>query len=169
MDYKIATFPEPVLKQEGRLVEDIDDYIVNLAYRMRDIVKTHDALGLAAPQIFISLKLAVIRMLDEELVPLDTYIYVANPEIIEYSEEKDIEDEGCLSFPGVFRPVERPTGVKIKYLDVISGNEVETEFYGFQSRVIQHEVDHLNGVLFIDRMDKETRKDALKEYWGGKK
>ncbi len=163
-NYKIAVFPEPVLKNKAQRVE-IDDYIRKLAASMEDIVRKRNALGLAAPQIYLSLQVCIIRMLDDKEEPTELYIRMANPEILEYYGEETVEDEGCLSLPDLYKPVKRFNNIRIKYTNIITGKEIEKEFSGFQSRIIQHEVDHLNGILFIDRLSKEERRNALKEFY----
>ncbi len=108
-----------------------------------------DGVGIAAPQIGINTRVAHIT-LGRLGGQRDTFTII-DPEILEYSEKTDVESEGCLSLPGHWGPVERSKRVKLKFTDA-KGREKIMEFKGFEARIVQHEVDHLNGTLFIDHV-----------------
>ena len=147
---KILTEPDPFLRQKSTNVEKVNDEIRLL---MDDMVETmYDApgIGLAAIQIGIAKRVVVIDVSkDQEKSPL----FFVNPEIIWKSESKGSYEEGCLSIPNQFALVERPEKCKVKFLDY-NGKENVLEAGGILSTCIQHEVDHLNGVLFIDHLSK---------------
>ncbi|HLP60034.1 MAG TPA: peptide deformylase [Candidatus Deferrimicrobium sp.] len=156
----IYKYGDDVLKLKASEIKNIDEQIV----RLRDLMvatmhNTRSGIGLAAPQVGESLQLSVIDISmgqdEKELVVL------INPEILEV-EGKDMEDEGCLSFPGISAPVNRSTRIFLKNFDM-NGKEVRQEIEGYLARVIQHEIDHLNGVLIIDRVSSLRRQILKKE------
>ena len=152
----IRRFGDPVLKSRAARVDRFDDGLVDQIERMAALM--HDALGigLAAPQIGVSQQLLVYRVgPDGPVVPL------VNPEIEWSSDEQETAEEGCLSIPGVLVDVERPVHVRIRAQDENGGDRV-VEASGLEARVIQHEVDHLNGVLILDRTSKDQRKEAIR-------
>ncbi len=138
---------EPVLdiKAHKALIEDLKE---NLLY--------HSGLGLAAPQIWENVRIIAVLSREDEPV-----IYV-NPEIIYLSKEKVIDEEGCLSFPDIFGKVLRANKVKVRALNE-NGEQVEVEEEGYYARAFQHEIDHLDGKLFIDRISYATKKALKKE------
>jgi peptide deformylase len=153
--HEIRTFGDPVLKSRATPVKDFDESLENLAEEMMRIMREHEGVGLAANQIGRLKRIFVAAHDDEEYV-------IVNPVIEERSEtiEKDIE--GCLSIPGTRVEVERPTAVTISGLDP-SGVPVHVEAEGLLARIFQHEIDHLDGVLILDRTDRESRKNAMRE------
>ena len=154
--YPIRTFGDPVLRTEMNRVEVIDDTIVTLVEDMIETMYEAPGVGLAANQIGITKTVAVFDAQDE----LGPRVMI-NPEIVETSGEWEYE-EGCLSVPGRYWEIVRPGFARVKALD-LDGNEVEYAGDGLLGRVLQHEVDHLNGKLLLDRLDKPVRKKALKE------
>lgn len=141
----IRTMPDTVLRQKARRVKNIDGSIHRL---VDDMLKTmHDApgVGLAAPQVGISLRLAVIQLPEEEEIVL------INPQIARRAGEA-VGVEGCLSIPGYVADVQRAAKVTVKALDR-DGKEIRLRGEDLLARVLQHEIDHLNGVLFIDHLD----------------
>ena len=120
---------------------------------------SYSAIGLAAPQIGKSLQLSVIDTSIGE--DKDDLLVLINPEILE-AEGSEVDDEGCLSFPGINVPVKRNTRIFLKSID-INGKEIRVEIEGFLARVIQHEIDHLKGVLIIDRLSSLKRQMLKKE------
>lgn len=132
----------PVLRKAGARVERVTKDVLRLLRDMEDTVRHADGLGLAAPQIGISLQVCIVR-LGERMVPL------INPEIIGKSQEKESAEEGCLSLPDIWIQVERPAGITVRYVDT-KGAEQERALQGMDARVVQHEIDHLNGVLIVD-------------------
>ena len=150
----IRTFGDPVLREPARPVESFDDALRRLA---DDMVETmHDApgVGLAAPQVGRPLRLMVFDLQDEQGSRA-----LANP-VLRDEWGEQIEEEGCLSIPGLYYPVRRAARVWAEGFD-LGGNPVTIEAEELLARVLQHEVDHLGGVLFIDRLDAEHRTEAL--------
>lgn len=133
---------DPILRKKSREITEINDRIKILLDDMAETMYESEGVGLAAPQVGI-LRKAVVIDIGEGLLKL------INPEIIE-TEGENIDFEGCLSVPGVSGKVQRPEKVKIKYLD-IDGTEKELEGAGLLARAMCHEIDHLNGILFIDK------------------
>jgi len=150
----IVKYGHPVLRLKARQIKEIDDSIRDLAEDMIETMVAAEGIGLAAPQIAESITLLVINSgLDEEDGPPRVYI---NPVILEEDGTFSLE-EGCLSIPDIREDVVRPEVIKIQYQD-LDGREHEEECSGMLARVLQHEVDHLNGVLFIDRISQIKRK-----------
>lgn len=134
---------DPILRKKSREISEISDRIKTLIDDMAETMYENEGVGLAAPQVGVLRRVVVIDV-GEELFKL------INPEIIEV-EGESIDYEGCLSVPGTSGKVKRPEKVKIKYLD-INGNEKEMEGTGLLARAMCHEIDHLNGILFIDKV-----------------
>ena len=152
---EIRIFGDPVLRQQARVVDAFDDRLSTLASDMHDTMNAAPGVGLAAPQVGV-LKRLFTWGIDEE-----TRGSVVNPVLTDSSEELMEDEEGCLSFPGIFHPVERPLRVEIDHLDV-HGGEHTTQLEGYLARIWLHEMDHLNGILFIDHLAKHDRKAAMK-------
>jgi len=141
---EIITYPNKILEKKAKKVKNpLDLDIQKLIKDMIDTMQKSNGAGLAAPQVGQSLRICTIQC-DGEIFVL------INPKITAYSREKEINEEGCLSFPGKFIPVKRSTKIKARYLDE-KGNEIKIKAEGMLARIIQHETDHLNGVLFIER------------------
>jgi len=149
----IVIYGEEVLRKKAEPVEKIDDDVKALVSDLVDTLKQARGLGLAAPQIGVSKRVFILDLTQVELT--ETVRVFINPEIIESSGSINLE-EGCLSFPGLYQKIERPEFVKVKALD-LNGNEFELETEGMLARAIQHENDHLNGVLFIDHLSSLSR------------
>ena len=157
---KIYKYGDDILKLKAKEVENLDGKIAQLVDRMtRTMHKTYSAIGLAAPQVGESLRLSVIDLSMGE--NKDDQILLINPEILEV-EGNETGDEGCLSFPGISLTVNRAARIFLKTFD-INGKEVRKEIDGFMARVIQHELDHLNGTLIIDRVSSLKRQFVRKE------
>lgn len=154
--YPIRTFGDPVLRMETKPITTIDDAVRTLAQDMIDTMYEAPGVGLAANQIGVSRRIAVFDAQDE----LGPRVMV-NPRVVETSGELEF-DEGCLSVPGHYWEILRPAFARVTALD-LEGNEVEYAGDGLLGRVLQHEVDHLDGHLLIDRLPKRMRKRALKE------
>jgi peptide deformylase len=152
----IRRFGDPVLKSSATPVDRFDDSLRNQVNRMAGIMDDALGVGLAAPQLGISQRLLVYRAGPDAPV-----IALANPEIEWSSEDGEVLDEGCLSIPGVLLEVERPVHVRVRAQDE-RGDERVVEASGFEARVIQHEIDHLNGVLILERTSRDQRREALK-------
>ncbi len=141
---KIIKYPNDFLRIKTREVKDFNSpKLSRLVLDMAKIMGAEKGIGLAAPQVGSDLRICMAKV-DNEL-----YVLI-NPKIYSYSRKKETFEEGCLSFPGKFFPVERPVKVKIKAKNV-SGKRVKIKADGLLARVLQHETDHLNGILVIDR------------------
>jgi len=145
---EICMLGEDILRKKCRTVEKVDDRIRQIAGDMAETMYKANGVGLAAPQVGI-LKRIIVVDVGEGLVTL------INPEIIE-SKGSQVDEEGCLSIPGRRGVVERPMEIKVKGLDE-NGNEKEIEAEGYFARALCHEIDHLSGILFIDKMKKEVQ------------
>ena len=154
---QVRQYPDPVLRLRAREVTEFDDALVSLVDRMGRLMSDARGVGLAAPQIGLTQRLLVYRI-DEES-PL---VALVNPTIVETSEEVETGDEGCLSLGAatIVVPVERPVRITVEGVDP-TGEPLRTEAEGLEARVIQHELDHLDGVLTIDRTTPEAKRDAL--------
>ncbi|WP_086277939.1 MULTISPECIES: peptide deformylase [Enterococcus] len=157
MRYPIVIHPNERLKQKAKPVTMITDETVKLLEDMYETMIAHDGIGLAAPQIGKNLQLAVIEVDDE------TGLFeLINPEIIE-RKGTDIDVEGCLSIPETYGTVERADEVTVRYFDR-EGQEIEVTAYGYLARAFQHEIDHLNGELFIDKIIDPIKPEDLDAY-----
>ena len=152
----IRRYGDPVLKSRATPIDRFDDALRQQIARMGQILHEADGLGLAAPQLGLSQRLLVYRVGHE--APLTV---LANPELEWASDHEEPLIEGCLSIPGVSVPVERPVYVRVRALDE-AGERRLVEASGLEARVIQHEIDHLDGVLILDRTAKDERKQALR-------
>ena len=151
---QIRQYPDPVLRMEAREVETFDDDLRRLAERMKRLMKDAYGVGLAGNQVGMLRRLFVFQR-DE-----DDVLAVVNPLIVEHSDETDMEDEGCLSMQRVRVPVERSLAVTVEARDE-HGNDLRLRLEGMPARVAQHEIDHLDGTLILDRTDDESRRKAL--------
>jgi len=148
---------DPVLKSRATPVDRFDDSLRRQASRMAGIMNDALGVGLAAPQLGISQRLLVYR-----IGPDAPVIVLANPEVEWESGEREPGEEGCLSIPGITVDVERPLHVRVRARDEEGGQRM-VEASGLEARVIQHEMDHLDGVLILDRTSRDERKRALRE------
>ena len=152
---QIRQYPDPVLRLEAQDVADFDQDLQQLVDRMTRLMQDARGVGLAANQVGVLRRVFVIQAEDEEEPRA-----LVNPTIAERSEESDEDDEGCLSMQGVVVPVERPVRVRLEARDA-EGNPVTLELEGLSARVAQHELDHLDGVLIVDRTTDEDRREAM--------
>ena len=152
---QIRQYPDPVLRLEAQEVQEFDGDLAQLVERMIRLMQDARGVGLAANQVGILRRVFVIQA-EEEQEPRA----LVNPVIVERSDELDEDDEGCLSMQGVVVPVERPVRVRIEARDE-EGNPVTLELEGLPARVAQHELDHLDGVLILDRTTPEGKREAL--------
>lgn len=153
----IYTLGEEVLTERAKPVKTFDSALGILVDAMFETMEEADGVGLAAPQVGVSQRLFVIDVRDGKQW---TFI---NPEIIATSEECESAEEGCLSIPGVFSDVSRAARVTVQAQN-LQGKPFTVEAEGLFARAIQHELDHLNGVLFIDRLDKEEHDRAVRSF-----
>jgi peptide deformylase len=151
---QIRQYPDAALKMPARPVEEFDDDLRRLADRMKRLMVDANGIGLAATQVGVLQRLFVFQASEDETVAL------ANPTIVAAGEVTTVEDEGCLSIQGVLLPVERSAMITIAGQDE-HGAEVKYELEEPYSRVAQHELDHLDGVLILDRTTPEARREAL--------
>ncbi len=151
---QIRQYPDAALKMTARPVDRFDDDLRRLVERMKQLMVDAHGVGLAATQVGVLQRLFVFQKDEDEVVAL------VNPEIVEVGAETEVDDEGCLSIQGVLIPVERPTTVTIVGKDE-HGNDVRYELEDTAARVVQHERDHLDGVLILDRTTPEARREAL--------
>jgi peptide deformylase len=152
----IRRLGDPVLKSSATPVDRFDDALRSQVARMAGIMNDAYGVGLAAPQLGISQRLLVYRVGPDAPV-----IVLANPEIEWASDDSEVLDEGCLSIPGITVDVERPVHVRVRAIDE-QGEARSVEASGREARVIQHEMDHLDGVLILDRTSREQRREAMR-------
>ena len=151
---QIRQYPDAALKMQARQVEEFDDELRSLVERMKLLMVDANGIGLAATQVGVLRRVFVFRAAEDEVHAL------VNPEIVEHGAETEVADEGCLSIQGVTVPVERSLEVTIVGTDE-DGADVRYELEGYAARCVQHETDHLDGVLMIDRTTPEARREAL--------
>jgi peptide deformylase len=150
---RIRQYGDPALRMKAREIETVDDDVRRLAQRMTDLMHEAQGVGLAATQVGVLRRLFVFSDEGEDRV-------LVNPVITKRSDEPVLDDEGCLSLREVLVPVERASTVTIEGLDV-DGEPLKLELEMPSARVVQHELDHLDGVLILDRTDDESRRAAL--------
>ena len=153
---KILIEPDPILRKKCKPLENVDDDVRKLMNDMLETMYKAPGIGLAAIQVGILKRIVVIDISKEEK---KNPLFLANPEIIYKSKNTSVYEEGCLSLPGQFAEIERPAECHIKYIDY-NGKEKKLETKGLLATCIQHEIDHLNGILFIDYLSK-LKKDMI--------
>jgi peptide deformylase len=155
----VRQYPDPALRNAATAVAEVDDEVQELAERMLDVMERAHGVGLAAPQLGILRRILVYRASDE-----DEPKVLINPELVERSDETEVGTEGCLSLLGgeLQVPVARHLWVRVSGRDV-AGDAVDLDVEGFEARVIQHEIDHLDGILIFDRAEDQERREALRE------
>lgn len=151
---EIRVIGDPVLRERARDVTSFDRSLRKLAKRMIRIMHDAPGVGLAAPQVGVVQRVLVYDVDEDPKV-------LVNPVLDEFSDETEVGDEGCLSVPGLRMPVERPVGVRVRAFDV-DGEPLDYRAVGFEARVIQHEYDHLEGVLIVDRTTRAARAEAMR-------
>ena len=151
---QIRQYPDPVLRMRAREVDAFDEDVARLVRRMTALMHDANGVGLAATQVGVLRRVFVFQR-DE-----DTVAALVNPRITQTSSESELADEGCLSLQGVLVPVERPCAVTIEGVDE-RGEPVRFELTELAARVVQHELDHLDGVLVLERTAPEHRRAAL--------
>jgi peptide deformylase len=162
----ILTAPDPRLKTKAKPVERVDEGVRQLMDDMLETMYAAPGIGLAAPQVGVSKRVLVIDLAKEGEPPAP--MKLANPEILWVSDEDAVFEEGCLSVPEHYADVARPAGVRIRYLDY--ENEIrEIEASGLLATCLQHEIDHLDGILFIDRLTALKRNIILRKLLKAKK
>ncbi len=157
----LIILPDPVLRQVSKPVERIDEPLLKLADDMLETMYDAPGIGLAAIQIGEPLRMLVIDLAKEGEPPAP-HVFI-NPDVLESGSERSVYEEGCLSIPDYYAEVERPATVRVRYLDR-DGRLQEIEADGLMATCLQHEVDHLNGVLFIDHISKLKRDMVVKKF-----
>ena len=154
---QIRQYPDPALRLRANEVGDVSDAVAELVERMTKLMQEARGVGLAAPQVGVLRRVLVYQTADDEPV-----VALVNPSVTASSDEQETADEGCLSLgaASVVVPVPRPAAITVEALTP-DGAQVTVEAEGLEARVIQHELDHLNGVLIIDRTSPEDRRRAL--------
>jgi len=155
MALSIIHFPHPTLRHRSKPIVRVDQRLKDIAQEMLDLMYAHEGVGLAANQVDLPIRMFVAnetgqRGEGEEWV-------VINP-VIDRPKGSEASQEGCLSVPGIYAQVKRPKSIRLQGYD-LQGNEINMELSGFLSRVMQHEVDHLDGVMFFDRISEEAKRD----------
>lgn len=150
---EIRTVGDPVLRDHAKPVVSFDRSLRDLSRRMLRIMHDAPGIGLAAPQIGVTRRVIVYDV--------ERPVTLVNPEIVSRSAETEIADEGCLSVPEAVVAVERPVGIRVRGRD-LRGRELEYEARELEARVIQHELDHLDGILILERTSREERARALR-------
>jgi peptide deformylase len=164
---QIIEVPDPLLRAQSAPVERVDDELRGFIERMFETMYEAPGIGLAAVQVAVPRRLLVIDLQDPETDEEDAppvrkpHVFI-NPEILDRSDARKVYNEGCLSIPDQYAEIERPDIVRARWIDE-QGREQEGEFDGLMSVCLQHEVDHLNGVLFIDYLSRLKRDMIVKK------
>lgn len=156
---KIVENPAQVLSSAAADVKKFDAKLGTLLDNMYETMVASDGVGIAAPQVNEGIRAAVLELGEEREV-----LEIINPVITQYSVDTNVDIEGCLSFPGLFGEVERSNGVRVEAQDR-DGNLFEIEAFDYDARVLQHEIDHLNGVLFDSKMIRVVTEEELAEMY----
>ncbi|RIA56794.1 peptide deformylase [Dichotomicrobium thermohalophilum] len=157
----IIKMPDPVLRKKAQPLERVDDEVRQLAADMLETMYDAPGIGLAAPQVAVARRLIVIDIArdEEEKNP----VVMINPEIVSLGDEPRVHEEGCLSIPDIYAEIERPAQCRVRYIDE-DGATQEMDCKGLMSTVVQHEIDHLDGVLFIDHLSRLRRDRLVKKF-----
>lgn len=155
---EILEFPNPALKERAREVEPGDRDVKRLVKRMIKLMREAPGVGLAATQLGVQKRVIVLQPAEDE----PAYALV-NPRVVSTSDDSCTEEEGCLSLPGIVVPIERPASIVCQAQE-IDGTPIDIEADDLLARILQHEIDHLDGILIIDRASPEERREALRRY-----
>jgi peptide deformylase len=161
LEFSLTLYPDPVLRKVADPVRAFDEDLVRIVAAMFERMIASKGVGLAAPQVGLKKRILVLSASGEA----KDNLALINPTIVARSGPDTVFDEGCLSFPGIYAEVKRPDRCTVQAFDPL-GEAIEREYSGFESRIIQHEFDHLEGVLLVDRMSpaaKVTHKAALQD------
>jgi len=159
---EIRILGDPVLREPAKEVGELDDEVRALAKDMLETRYLAEGIGLAAPQVGVSRRVIVVDLRDDDEAGVGALALI-NPEVVESGRKKDKGPEGCLSIPGMEEVVERPETVTVEGLNP-DGEPFSMQVSGLLSRALQHEIDHLDGILFIDRLSPLKRRMALKKW-----
>lgn len=157
----LVILPDPLLRQVSKPVERIDDELRQFAADMFDTMYDAPGIGLAAVQVGEPIRMLVLDVAGKD-EPKNPQVFI-NPEILAKSEDMNVHEEGCLSIPDYYAEVERPARISVKALD-LDGKEKIVEADGILATCLQHEIDHLNGVLFIDHLSKLKRDMVIRKF-----
>ncbi len=158
---KLIYVPDPLLRQKAKKISRVDDSEIRLANKMMDIMIKAPGVGLAANQVGILKQIVTILFIDSEKNKEIKYV-LFNPKITKYSQETVIMEEGCLSLPEQFAKVERPKSIEFEYLN--EKNElIKRKSNGIEARILQHEIDHLSGKLFVDYLSSLKKNIMIKK------
>ncbi|KJF66688.1 peptide deformylase [Rhizobium nepotum] len=157
----LIILPDPVLRQQSRPIEQVDAEVLRLADDMLETMYDAPGIGLAAIQVGVPRRMLVIDVSrdDEEKKP----VVFINPEILKVSDDVSAYEEGCLSIPDYYAEVERPASLTMRYVDR-DGKQQTIDADGLLATCLQHEIDHLNGILFIDRISRLKREMVIKKF-----
>ena len=161
LEFSLTLYPDPVLRKPSEPVAAFDDALRRTVAAMFARMRASRGVGLAAPQVGLKQRILVLNPGDD---PQDDLVLV-NPTIVARGGPQTVFDEGCLSFPGIYAEIARPERCTVVASDA-EGRPIEKEYSGFVGRIVQHEYDHLEGILLVDRMspaDKQANKAALEE------
>lgn len=159
MRYPVIIHPNEKLRQPCEPITTITDELVELLDDMYETMVAHDGIGIAAPQVGKAIQVAIVELDGDERFEM------INPVILE-KKGSSIDVEGCLSIPHIYGTVERAEEITVRYYDR-EGDEMEVEAYGYLARAMQHEIDHLNGILFTDHMIQQIPEEELDKYMEG--
>ncbi|WP_455476037.1 peptide deformylase [Bartonella sp. B17] len=157
----LVTLPDPVLRKLSEPIERVDSAIQKLADDMLDTMYDAEGIGLAAIQVGIPLRMLVIDISRDDTTK--NPLVIINPEILWFSDERNIYKEGCLSIPDYYAEVERPKRIRVRYNDC-QGKQREIEADHLLATCLQHEIDHLNGCLFVDHISKIKRDMVIRKF-----
>tara|TARA_Y100001970_G_C14131077_1_gene801749 strand:- start:825 stop:1331 length:507 start_codon:yes stop_codon:yes gene_type:complete len=158
---KILLVPNPILRQKAHKIDIINKADINIANEMMDLMIKVPGVGLAANQVGILKQIVTINFKDKEKNKEKKYI-LFNPKILSYSKETIVMEEGCLSLPDQYANVERPKQITLEYLD-LKNKLIKKTVDGYESRILQHEIDHLSGKLFVDYLSSLKRNILIKK------
>ena len=157
----ILTLPDPLLRRQAKAVERVDSALHRLIDDMFATMYEAPGIGLAAPQVGVSRRLIVMDPAKDDAPK--TPLVMVNPEILDRSEELRLHEEGCLSIPDFTAEIERPAKTRVAYIDR-EGKPQERELVGIWATLVQHEIDHLNGILFIDYLSRLKRDMVVRKF-----
>jgi len=160
-EFEVVLYPDPILRKVSEPVQAFDADLQAVVEAMLTRMRKSKGVGLAGPQVGLRSRILVLNPTDDGKDDL----VLVNPTILSRSGDRTVFEEGCLSFPGIYAEITRPDRCAVRYVDP-SGESMEREFSGFVSRIVQHEYDHLEGILLVDRMspvEKLKHKAALED------
>ncbi len=158
---EILIVPNPILRKKANRLKKIQEQDIKIANKMMEIMNKAPGVGLAANQVGILKQIVTINFEDKENNKKANYI-LFNPSIVNYSDEKVIMEEGCLSLPEQYADVERSREIIVEYIDA-SSKTIKKEVDGYEARILQHEIDHLSGKLFVDHLTSLKRNILIKK------